>query len=848
MLGAGCVPEPPPHADTPADRLLRERLTEVKEDYRQLRLAQALDRARALPLAGATHDELRAEAYQYLALLHFDRSLYRDSIGHYTELAGDLVDAESPPHLRARQQLCRALQRYYSWTWREMDLAAALGLRILEEADLRHDELYGSLQVARGVARKMYAYSSLDTGREQALLREAGGLLQQAVRTLRRLQSPRLSLGYEELAILYSRLPDSRDRVRPLVDSIRLHAAPASAPHASPDRVLGYYHRQLGQADSVRHYYRQLLARDSIFRYDYISEAQFVLREYLGRTGQWEEALALNSRVLLEADCCPQDSTTTVQADAAATCTRGPACIYDLVEQAYIYHQRYRSRGTAADLDVAYTLAQAAVDHYDDALRQLTEESAYHRLISLGDRLVSVALDITYATLQRDPQPAYRDALLRTAEFGKSYLLNKELAQRSMARREEAHPLRDSLVATNRELTLLKQAYTQQSELPTAQLLQVENLIRQRDRLQQRLQPAFENFARQQQPTGYLSVRGVQEELTAEQALLEFTETSSELLVLYIDRDTAVVYPVDTAVLALAPGIERALVELNPTTAALTAAADRLGDALLGPVAALLAGRQDLLLIPPVQLSRFPFAILSVPATDTFLTDTLRPYLVEQHSIRYLDSWQTERRNMQRRTALGQGVPTLPRIGVWTHPELAGYLGPLGEWLVEQGSSRSIHYVGTACSSEQLLDQGDRYDWLHLSVHARGNTVELNDNYLYLNARDSLNGLHIGSRRLTASLVVLAACSTARGVSSRREGTYSIRRSFHRAGVPDVVASLYDIPAAATAGVLEEFYRGLWRGLPPERALAGAQRACLTGGLSQRWKTRPGFWAGLVMG
>ena len=116
-------------------------------------------------------------------------------------------------------------------------------------------------------------------------------------------------------------------------------------------------------------------------------------------------------------------------------------------------------------------------------------------------------------------------------------------------------------------------------------------------------------------------------------------------------------------------------------------------------------------------------------------------------------------------------------------------------------------------------------DILHLSVHARGNPARLHDNYLYFSPTDSLNGLMIGRYSLDARLVVLAACSTARGYANPGEGTFSLQRSFHVAGVPDVVSSVYDIPAGATSVLLEEFYRALHSGASPGEALQFARGA-----------------------
>ena len=829
---------------------LRDSLTQLRSAYEALHLSAALNGARRLRAKiDATTEvvppELHLEVYQYLAMLHSDRGLYQDSIAYYTEAAEQWLEPSVASHLRARHQLCLALSRYHDWRWVEMDLACALGLRLLKDHREHYSSLYARLQLTQGIARKMYAYSILDASLQREQLYEAVDLLRSAVDGYRLRSLPRLVLAYEDLGILYSRLPAEEWRVPGLVDSI---AGVPGVDRVVVDshRLLGYYHRRAGRMDSSRYHYQQLLARERIFRYDYVSEAQFALREAQREAQDYAAALATNAHVLVQTGCCPPGAGVD-RPDRLAACTLRTGCIYDLTAQADTYLQRYQNHGDTLDLELAHRFATTAVDHYDGALRSLTEEAAYHRLIVLGDRLVTVALEITYAKLEATAEKKYLNTLFRIMEFGNSYLLNKELMTLSQSASTPALlPLSDSLTAINRELSILKHHYTARKSMDLARLQRTAALIHAGDSLAQRLQPRFENaFAERPDAGGTVGVRQVQAGLSPRQALLTFAEAGDRLLVIYIDRDTCVHYAVDADIFSRTRRIEAAIVKMQTLSDTLRQALGSVARQLLGPVAAEVAGRRELLLIPSASLSSFPFAALPEPAVDTVHASSAAPYLVERHSLRYLDSWRSDRWNQARRAqSLDDG---LPRVGVWTHPQLGGYLGALGDRLVARGKAGSAHYTGPRCHSQGLLSRGGGYDWLHLSVHARGNTVRLNDNYLYLNRRDSLNGLHFASRRMNTRLVVLAACSTARGVSTRREGTYSIRRSFHRAGVPDVVASLYDIPAAATAGILEEFYRGLWRGLPPERALAEAQRACLSGRLDRRWVV-PGFWAGLVVG
>ena len=823
---------------TESDALLEQRLEEVRQGYRSLHLPTTLEAARNLPIHQATDAELKAEAYQYLAMLHYERGLFNDSIRYYTTQAGSLLGERATVELRARQQICRAMQRYYEWSWLEMDMACALGLQLLERVKAPEGELSARLYLLQGIARKMYARNTiLHPKRRKKLLLEAAELMREAIRIYGTQQASRQALAYEELGIVYLWLPNQGHRVRALIDSVAAVASGGAGEYVRPERLLGYWHRRNGQADSARHYYESLLARKTVSRNEYLSEAKFVLRENLREREDFVAALSLNEKVMREAGCCAGEA----ESAEIANCTQWSGCIYDMVEQAAIYYRRYLRDGATADLDHAYQLAQITLGQYDSALGQLTEEEAFNRLITLGDRLVTVALEITYAKLRYEPKREHYDALFRTMEYGKSYLLNKELAQlRAVEKNTTDQYIGDRLAATNNRLKLLGGRYTrgeQQSSLQ--ELEEAESLIQ----LRSELTPAFENtFARTSSLTPEFTISGVQQQLDSGQAILEFAE-AKDLTVLYIDRDTTVAYTVDTALLSLTGDFGRMATGQGDALGSAVVAARTIGDSLFGPVVGLLSGKTDLLLAPSASLSQFPFAAVASPKPEG---DSLPDrYLIEDYSLRYLDSWRTECLNASRRRAYTSSYR--PRIGIWTHPALGSYLGRLGNQLLKWGTPQSKHYVDGNCTGEQLLGHSGEYDLLHLSVHARGDTINLNDNYLYLNHRDSLNGLQIGGRRLSAHLVVLAACATARGVSNRREGTYSIRRSFHRAGVPDVVASLYDIPAAATAGILEEFYRGLLAGLSPERALAGAQRACLSGKLNRRW-VGVEWWGGLVVG
>jgi CHAT domain-containing protein len=97
---------------------------------------------------------------------------------------------------------------------------------------------------------------------------------------------------------------------------------------------------------------------------------------------------------------------------------------------------------------------------------------------------------------------------------------------------------------------------------------------------------------------------------------------------------------------------------------------------------------------------------------------------------------------------------------------------------------------------------------------------------------------------LPADLVVLSACETGLGKEIQGEGLVGITRGFMYAGATRVMASLWKVNDAATADLMEKFYKGIFKdGLQPAAALRRAQVEMWQ---HTRWSL-PYYWAGFVM-
>jgi CHAT domain-containing protein len=134
---------------------------------------------------------------------------------------------------------------------------------------------------------------------------------------------------------------------------------------------------------------------------------------------------------------------------------------------------------------------------------------------------------------------------------------------------------------------------------------------------------------------------------------------------------------------------------------------------------------------------------------------------------------------------------------------------------------------------ETMLDPalGD-YRIVHIATHGLINSRHPELSGLVLSLVDSqgraqdgfVKSYELYKLKLNADLVVLSACQTALGEQIRGEGLISLTRPFMYAGVPRVVASLWEVPDRASATLMDFFYQGIVKDhLSPAAALRRAQ-------------------------
>lgn len=280
---------------------------------------------------------------------------------------------------------------------------------------------------------------------------------------------------------------------------------------------------------------------------------------------------------------------------------------------------------------------------------------------------------------------------------------------------------------------------------------------------------------------------------------------------------------------------------------------------LLEPAAPLL-GTQRLVIVPTGALSLVPFGALPAPG-EAAQPLIARHEIVQIPSATILQAMRTltagrarpaktaaifadplfDAHDTRVRSVRGLSLARLP----FSRNEAAviASLAPTG----------TTTFLGPEATRERALDRAlADYRFLHFATHSVVNEDVPSLSSIALSMvdrsgrpRDGLVMLpDVYDMTLNADLVVLSGCQTALGKNVRGEGSIGLARGFMYAGVPRVVASLWEVSDLGTAELMKRFYRGmLVDGLTPAAALRAAQRELAA---DPRWAS-PYFWAPFIL-
>ncbi len=288
-------------------------------------------------------------------------------------------------------------------------------------------------------------------------------------------------------------------------------------------------------------------------------------------------------------------------------------------------------------------------------------------------------------------------------------------------------------------------------------------------------------------------------------------------------------------------------VEVGAPLSALREQGAALFDALVRPLLPALAGHESLVLMPDAALQALPFASLWNRETGRYLVEDYRLGQSLSGSV-FVHATDTAARSKPDRTlrllavgnprlAPGSGLPRLPGSELEAR-DVARLYGDFELLLEAEATKRAF------------LEALPRSDVVHFAGHALQGDVPGSGRLLLAPDRDARAGGSIRADEIAASglertrLVVLAGCRTATGERSRFEGVRGVTRPFLAAGVPMVVASLWDVDDTASRAFFSEFHRQFLAEGDAATSVRKAQLALLAG--SDPVLAHPSKWAGFV--
>ena len=250
---------------------------------------------------------------------------------------------------------------------------------------------------------------------------------------------------------------------------------------------------------------------------------------------------------------------------------------------------------------------------------------------------------------------------------------------------------------------------------------------------------------------------------------------------------------------------------------------ERLHALVWAPLQGALADAQRVLVVPHAQLGLLPFAAL----------DDGRGPLAERLEIAVVPSARLAARGLGRPAVAPRKALVLGESSRLAHAEREARL-------VAELFGEAQTFVGETATLAALQAHAGGADVIHLACH--GQFRSDNPMFSALHLHDgALTGELAESLGLRPGVVVLSACETGLAEFGGGDEMVGLVRAFLVAGTARVLASLWPVDDAVTAGFMTSFYGALCHGEAPAAALRRAQTDVM------REHPHPFYWAAFTL-
>ena len=514
--------------------------------------------------------------------------------------------------------------------------------------------------------------------------------------------------------------------------------------------------------------------------------------------------------------------------------------------------KKYYQTNQIQDLKQASIIFSSLDSLYLSRLANIDEETLLNMQAEFVDSCYPYALEATYAYFKRTNNPSWKDQAFRYSERIKSGIMFKEMLSRQAGHEKNYNYLQDSLAKVKNQINRLSLKIESGNTLLPAEQTKYRELSEIKSGLQYRLKEKSKQYLQ----NAYIETHDlgkIQSGLAPDEAVVQYAFGRDHLHIIYIDRTHVDFIQKDNSV-EIWKSVKKYQKYLSPDSLNCNQYVE-LSNAvykdILGPISNRLKKIRKILIIPDGPFQFIPFDALVDPAklkpNIANYTFAKLPYLVKDFQISYAPSWKVHAINQEKS---GSVVPN-GAIGIWIDTTFQFWNKHcLKRYQTALSYTTPSFFLGSRCTRAGFISHYGDLDIISFNLHGLSNPKSSLDYKLYFagSSSETLFGYEVKNMRFNRTkLIVLGVCDSSKGKQTSAEGPATLTRSFMQAGIPWVVAGLYNIDESATNEILIEFYAQL-------RIQAGdvtkALQQAKTNFIARErngYETGPYFWSGLIV-
>ena len=514
---------------------------------------------------------------------------------------------------------------------------------------------------------------------------------------------------------------------------------------------------------------------------------------------------------------------------------------------------------------VTYLLADSLLDKLRYSYQRGDDGSDLNSRI---DNFYENALQAGWQAYQSTLDPYYYRSLFYLNERSKSNLLINAMSvleAKHLGRVPDSILIRESALRSERSFYHSQLSQGQDSSYVNNKLFAINQ---QYKALMQKLETNYPRYYQLKYADRTTTIKSIQSNLLPDEAVISYSINDSIWFAFTITHEEyrITLLPLDTL---LDQNIQRIRYKAHlrkPSTNYLQAASI-LYKQLVAPVVddPIMTDIDRLIIIPDGLLGYLPFDLLLTQLASDSISYRTLPYLMRDYTIRYGYSatWLFHPFTRPNRSVQDQYIAFAPSYSTQADSAQQLALGrfrnqvaPLGFNKREANNIRQ-HLSGVSLTDESAVERrfkaevGD-YRIVHLAMHALVDDQQPMYSRLVFSpdATDTvedgyLHAYELYDMEIPADLAVLSACETGYGKLEQGEGIISLARAFAYAGCPSIVMSHWTVDDAASAQLMDSFYRYLSEGMRKDEALRQAKLTYLENASVQ--DTNPFFWGNFVV-